>query len=161
LPRFWVVRPIGWRAAEVLAGERRWRDLTRLYDTRFTRPQEFCSYAAGGWAGWASLHRRPAGDGTPIEPTVILQCTASGVEAWVRSGDHPPSAWFFSAQVAALQGDTDRALDALDQALAASWQGEHLSPIFPTIRLASLSEEPRFRAARDGCAATSAASAPR
>jgi TolB-like protein/tetratricopeptide (TPR) repeat protein len=150
-PRFWVDRPIGWRAAEVLAGERRWRDLTRLYDTRFTRPQEFCSYAAGGWAGLGvpfivALRET----GRRSEADVILQCTASGVEAWVRSGDHPPSAWFFSAQVAALQGDTDRALDALDQALAASWQGEHLSPDLSDYpALASLSEEPRFRAARD------------
>jgi hypothetical protein len=72
------------------------------------------------------------------------------VDAWAESGDHPQSAWFFKAQVAALQGDKPAALEALERALAANWQGEYVSADFADYpALASFADEPRFRAAQD------------
>lgn len=146
---FWDDISTAWRGAELLAAERAWPALARLYDARFPTPQALCTYAAGTWTGLGVtfvIALRESGRSTEAE--AILGCTSSGVSAWVSSGDHPASAWFFQAQVAALQGNRGGALDALERAIAYGWRGENTSPDlrdYPA--LDSLASQARFRVA--------------
>jgi len=137
-----------WIAAAGVAAARRPRDLARLYDSKFSSPSEVCSYDPRlpiplAW-GLIKIGRASDGEGLIgcLQDFIALE-RRTRIRAARRS---EAELAFDSAQLAALQGKNELALDLLKSAVQGGWRGHNHGtarlvdyPAFDSVR-----NDPRF-----------------
>jgi hypothetical protein len=148
-PGLWTMPGDAWFAAMLFNASGR-SDLTYgLYSERFPTPQAFCAWATKSPEAAASFAYALIKNGQAEPAKTILDCSEPPIRRWFGTGFMKNYNEIELAQIAALRGQREAALAAIERAVANGWMGQHtgLSDLRLHMPFESLFAEPRFRVA--------------